>query len=209
MLRRAHDARRRQGVGPQHRIHLLPRHSTLRATSEGSPPRQGNGVEKAPESTQVEGDAVVGVVPVDLLPQRALLHRDGIVPVQVAPSSNVSDAATKAISRCLAHDDPLPGPSRRPEVRETEQIECPRALVVVVVFRRLLRWAPKVEQPRFLWMKRQAVLLAALWQHLEDSSRIRLMCKNHHGVVRVAKEPCRPLQPWLHFTLEPSIEHFV
>ena len=88
-------------------------------------------------------------------------------------------------------------------MREAEEVKGLGAGRVAPVF------APKINEPRFLGVQRQAVLAESLRQYFEDASRVVAPRKDQDHVVRVTDEPRAPFQARQHVATKPQVHDFV
>ena len=97
--------------------------------------------------------------------QFMLLLADRLVPVSPTPSVNAPHGAAESIGGRLAFDDPLTSSRSRPEVGETEEVECPGTLIrwLASTSRRRRRYT-EWDQLRLIGMDRHAVLAEPLRQ---------------------------------------------
>ncbi len=86
---------------------------------------------------------------------------------------------------------------------EAEEVEC-RALP-----------APsgpvrsEVQVPRLVRVEPKLVPGEPLAQNGEHSLAVPVVLEEHHGVIGISDEQASPLQAWLHFSLEPLVQHVV
>src|SRR5688572_147366 len=110
------------------------------------------------------------------------------MPVRTEPLRKATQCSAEAIVGRfpLHHPVALPGPA--PEVRETQEIEGFRALTTTTPRWRLRARLLESQQPGFLRMESQPVLLESLRKYFSDSARVCLCLEDHHEVVRVSDE---------------------
>jgi hypothetical protein len=122
-------------------------------------------VDKAGERTRLAGEAVVGVVALELATQRRLLGRHRPVAVRSAPVTDVPQGTGETVLGRLALHYPTPLPGAPPEGGEPQQHKAALALRAAWPGP---RWTAKVHQSGLLGVQPEAVLAESLWQDLKD-----------------------------------------
>src|SRR5512147_570235 len=94
-----------------------------------------------------------------------------------APLRDAAERAAETRRRRLPFHHPVALPASAPEVRESQQVEACRRPPARSGW--TVRWLPELNQPGFLRVELQAVLIESLRKHVEDSASILLPLEEH------------------------------
>src|SRR5690606_3662151 len=190
-------------------VHAFPVHAAVPGTpTKPLLPDTGHPAPEHCKCPSVSGDAVVGVVSLQLPDKRGVLHGDWSVSVDTTPRLNAVKCPAEAVLRGLPFDHPGAPLGSAPEVRETQQIEASRPAVSPARERVRVR-AFEAYQPSFPGMKSQSVLLESLRKHVSDTTSIPFVLEDQHEVVCIAHERRATTKAWSHFALPPRVQYFV
>ena len=113
-------------------------------------------------------------------------------------------APSVAASRRNALDHPVAPTGETPQMRETQQVECPRLRAGSISPRGF-----KPYQSSLVWVDRQAVPRKSLWKYGHHAPRVLFRTKYSNEVIRVTKQVGSTPEPGLDLLLPPVVQHFM
>ena len=154
-----HDSQWRKRKRFEQPIEFIPVQFPLAVSAaEPATPHAVNQKTKILQRLTVARDSVIRVVSSNLPTQSGMLFDKPIMTIGFAPVINGLNRTSQAGRHRLAFDDSMTAARAAPVMRESQQVKRCRLAAVTPGLSRRQQRSPKIDEPRFLRMNRQAEL---------------------------------------------------